>query len=70
MTNVFTEIKRIKDRGMKFFEEKHLDSDTIFSKQNDDFFIIKGKCLASKKQIEYSQQLVLSKKTRDYFCQL
>ena len=44
VTNVFTEIKRIKSRGLQFFEEKHIDSDTFFSKQNDDFFVVKGKC--------------------------
>ena len=65
VTDVYTEIKKIKTRGLKFFEEKHIDSDTFFTKQNDEVFLIKGKCSASKKQIEYNQYLVLSKTTKE-----
>ena len=65
MTKAFTTIKKLKTRGQKFFDEKHIDSDTVYSKQNDDYFLVKGKCSASKKQVEYKISLVISKRNKE-----
>ena len=65
VTKNYTHIKKLRTRGLKFFEEKHIDCDTLFSKQNDLYFLLKGKCSASKKQVEYNHSLLLLKSTKE-----
>ena len=63
-TNVLansTAIKKMHIRGEQFLKEKYIDSDFVFTKENDSYFFLKALCSASKKQTEYNISLALSK---------
>ena len=63
--NSSTSVKKTYKRGEAFIQERYIDMDFVYSKQNDDLFFIKAKCNASKKPRDYGLSLALSKNTKE-----
>ena len=65
-------IKKNHLRGESFIIEKFIDTETVFSKQNEKYFYLKGYCSASKKQREYCLSLAINKISKNIayaFCE-
>lgn len=60
-----TTIKKVHKRGEQFLQEKYIDNDTVFTKQNVAYFFLKGKCSASKKKLEYNLSLAIAKTSKE-----
>lgn len=54
-------IKKNHLRGESFIIEKFIDTESVFSKQNEKYFYLKGYCSASKKQRENCLSLAIDK---------